>query len=131
MFTVYLALQGLLFVLNFVAFFMAHRFLQRNNAISRPSDLENYKSFARSNMYLAVVYLACIVPSTLLSIYMTYAYGLMGLALVLAICGTQMALAKYIKKFEVRTRTLPCADQYLAEQERVTHSWQKKLLPDF
>ena len=82
-------------------------------------------------MYGAVVYMALAIPSLLMSMYITYTYGIFGLAVIIGVSIPQFLFGKYSKTFEVKSRTVPCATEYAEEHTRVGQAWGKNALPDF
>ena len=131
MITIYLILQAVSFAIVIAAFLSVEKFLKRHNSITRPHELDSFKRMARFNMYAALVYIVLTIPLVLMSLALTFWYGLMGLAIVLAISVPQTLFSFHMKKREEKTRLMQCSSDLAAEHQQVAHSWLKKAVPDF
>ena len=127
----YVALQVVLFFLSLFGFFQVKNFLARHNSISQGRDLDSFKSLVRVNMYVALVYMALGIPGILLSIYLGFAYGLMGIVVVLAINAPPFVFGKYLKSLEEKARQLQCSTEFSQEFRMIGETWFKKALPNF
>jgi hypothetical protein len=131
MITTYLLLQAALFLLSIGGFFQVRQFLSSSTLIASPQDLDRFKRMARLNMYVALVYMVLAIPGILMSMYLTFMYGLYGLGIVLAVSVPQFLFGKYLKSLEDKSRSLPCSSEFVDEHRRIGQSWLKKPLPDF
>lgn len=131
MITTYLIIQAALFSISVWGFVQSQKFLKLSPSISRASDLENFKRLVRHNMYGALVYICLSIPALLLSMFLTFSYGVIGFGIVVGVSIPQFLFGRYSKTFEVKSRNVPCAVEYAAEHQRIGHSWGKKALPDF
>src|SRR5687768_491975 len=104
MITIYLFVQAVLFLLAVAGFFQVQRFLKTNRSISSAEGLDSFKRLARVNMYVALVYIVLAVPMILMSMYIGYAYGLYGIAVVLGTSVPQMIFGKFLKSAEDKSR---------------------------
>ena len=127
----YLFLQIALFLLSLGGYFQVKRFLNQHDTISNGSHLNNFKSLARVNMYIALVYLALGLPAILMSIYLGFAYGLLGIVAVAALNLPHFLFGKYLKSLEEKARHLQCTHELSDEFRAVGETWFKKALPNF
>ena len=127
----YIVLQVVLFILSLVGYFQVKKFLSRHNSISDGRHLDNFKSLVRVNMYVALVYIALGIPGILMSVYLGFAYGLVGIAGVIAINIPHFLFGKYLKSLEEKARQLECSTEYSQEFRTIGETWFKKALPNF
>ena len=127
----YVVLQTVLFLLSLVGFFQVKKFLSRHKSISDGRHLDSFKSLVRVNMYVALVYIALGIPGILMSIYLGFVYGLMGIVDVLALNVPHLLFGKYLKSLEEKARQLQCSAEYSQEFRTIGETWFKKALPNF
>src|SRR5688572_17986673 len=127
----YVVLQIVLFVLSLVGFFQVKTFLARHNSISNGRHLDSFKSLVRVNMYVALVYIALGIPGILMSIYLGFVYGLMGIVAVLAMNVPHFLFGKYLKSLEEKARGLQCSSEFSQQHKMIGETWLKKALPNF
>jgi len=127
----YLLLQIALFLLSLGGYFQVKKFLSQHNTISNHRHLDNFKSLVRVNMYIALVYIALGIPGILMSIYLGFAYGLLGIVCVLALNVPHFLFGKYLKSLEEKARQLQCSSEYSQEFRMIGETWFKKALPNF
>ncbi len=106
-------------------------FLATHTAIDGDAALVAFKQLVRGQMYgaLAIIGLGALI--ILGSVTLAFTAGLLGLAVVLVLCGIGLVLGKTTKTLELQARTLPCADALQAEYAHICETWQKKPLPRF
>jgi len=127
----YLLLQIALFLLSLGGYFQVKRFLSEHSTISNGRHLDNFKSLVRVNMYIALVYIALGIPGILMSIYLGFAYGLLGIVCVLVLNVPHFLFGKYLKSLEERARKMHCSSEYSEEFRTIGETWFKKALPNF
>lgn len=127
----YLLLQAVLVLLSLVSYFQVKKFLSRHNSISREADLNDFKALVRVNMYMALVYLALGIPAIVMSIYLGWEYGLLGIFAVMAVNIPHFMFSQYLKTQEEKARQLNCSPQFSNEFKTVGETWFKKALPNF
>ena len=127
----YVVLQIVLLMLSLAGFFQVRKFLAAHNSISNAGHLDNFKSLVRGNMYVALAYIALGIPGILMSIYIGFVYGLMGIVLVLVINIPHFLFGKHLKSLEEKARQLQCSAEYSQEFRMVGETWFKKALPNF
>jgi len=107
-------------------------FLAETPGIADSRSLERFKDVVRVQMYLALVVIVLLSAGVLVGLVLIRKHGLLGLVGVL---GTNLALigfSLYLKRFEVRARSLPTSSEELGgEYRKVADTWVKKPLPDF
>ena len=113
------------------ALFQLRRFLSGVTAIGDEATLQSYKTLVRTQMYLALYGIACMVVGILLGVLLVRAYGGKGLAVVLLTNVVILLLGLYLKKVEEQARGLSVAPALADEYHRVSRSWLQKPLPDF
>jgi hypothetical protein len=82
-------------------------------------------------MYVALVYLALGVPAVGMSIYLGFAYGLVGVAAVLGVNTLQLVFGNHLRGLEKKSRSLHCSPAFQPEYAAVGETWFKKALPNF
>ena len=127
----YVVLQTVLLMLSLVGFFQVKKFLAHHNTISNGRHLDNFKSLARTNMYVALAYIALGIPGILMSIYLGFVYGVIGIVCVLVLNVPHFLFGKYLKSLEEKARHLQCSAEYSQEFRMVGETWFKKALPNF
>jgi hypothetical protein len=127
----YAAVETALFLLSLAAYFQVKKFLAAHNAIANESDMSNFRSLARGNMYLTLVYLVLSLPALLLSIYIGYAYGLLGIVAVFIFNGPHFLFIQHLKSLQERLRGLHCTPELSNEFHAVRETWHKRALPNF
>jgi hypothetical protein len=82
-------------------------------------------------MYIALIYLALGIPTILFSVFLGFAYGLVGIAFVFVINIPHLLFGRHLKSLEEKARHLQCAADLSDEYLRIGETWFKKALPDF
>jgi uncharacterized membrane protein len=114
------------------SFLALRRFLAETPVIASQDDLRRYKDLVRVQMYLALVGIGVLLSGLVLGIGLTSRYGCVGLVLVLAGSAWLFGVGIFLKRVEVRARSLPVTGEGLADEyRRVSEAWVKKPLPDF
>ena len=131
MFTSYLFLEGSLFLICIGGFFQVSQFLRLHGAVTTAGDLDDFKRMVRVNMYVALVYIVLGIPSILLSMYLSFAYGIYGMVIAIGATVPHFFLGKHMKKLDERSRNLECSSRLDSEYKRIGQVWRKKALPDF
>ena len=127
----YAMLQLALLFLLISGHFQVKRFLSSHNAISDHTDLNRFKSLARTNMYLSLVYMILTVPGIAISMYLGYAYGIAGVAGVVAVNLPQLLFARNLRPLERAACQLHCSNDLSSEFRIIGEAWFKKALPNF
>jgi hypothetical protein len=128
---IYVTIQLALILLSIGGYFQVKRFLGMHHSVSDFDQLRAFKSLVRTNMYIALVYLLIGIPTSLLSIYIGYIYGLVGVVFVVAINTPHFLFGRHLKSLEEKARQLQCAADLSDEYRRIGETWFKKALPDF
>ena len=90
-----------------------------------------FKRMVKVNMYVALGYLVLALPGILLSLYLPFSEGLIGVGVVLLINAPIFFLGNQTKKLEMRSRELECTPALADEYRSVGETWHKKALPNF
>jgi hypothetical protein len=126
---------GLAYVALLAGWFRAltqlRQFLGAVTAIGDEAMLQGYKALVRSQMYLALFGIACMLAGLLLGMFLILARGLKGLAVVLLTNVVVLLLGLYLKRVEERARSLVVIPALADEYRRVSQAWLQKPLPDF
>src|SRR5215204_891928 len=105
----YLVLQLAMFLLSLGGYFQVKMFLGLHHEITQPTHLNKFKGLVRMNMYMALLYICIGVPGILISIYLGFAYGLLGVVAVTGINVLQLLFAKHVRSLEEKVRRLQCS----------------------
>ena len=126
---------GLAYAILLVAWLAAllqlRQFLGAVLAIGDQAALRSYKALVRTQMYLALVGIVCLLGGLLLGMMLIYAWGTKGLAVVLITNVLVVFPGLYLKKVEERARGLSAVPELADEYRRVSEAWLQKPLPDF
>ena len=128
---IYVSLQVALVLLSIGGYFQVKKFLGLHSSVSDYDQLRAFKSLVRTNMYIALVYLLIGIPALLLSIYIGFIYGLLGVIFVVAINIPHFLFGRHLKSLEEKARQLQCTADLSDEYRRIGETWFKKALPDF
>jgi hypothetical protein len=132
MITYFLLLNLGLAALTLWGGFEVKRFLNSHTTIDGPTALQAFKTLARRNMIVALIYLALGIPSILLAVYLVAQLQMVGLATALAVYVPSFLMNRRLLVLERQARSLECASDELKElHEKISQTWVKKALPDF
>ena len=133
--TILWPLFGLAYATLLVAWLFAllqlRRFLRVVTAIGDEATLRSYKALVRTQMYLALVGVACMLGGLLLGMMLIFALGAKGLAVVLITNVVVQLPGFYLKKVEEQARSLAVSPELADEYQRVSQAWLQKPLPNF
>ena len=127
----YVLLQLALFLICLGGYFQVSRFLHQHSAIRDATEMGAFKRMVKVNMYVALGYLILGFPVILLSLYLPFTEGLMGIGVVLLINTPIFLIGNQTKKLEMRSRELECSSALADEYRSVGETWHKKALPNF
>jgi len=127
----FLLLFALALANTVVAAVQVRGFLGRNTSIASRQILEDFKRMARWQMYQALFQVVFLVAACVLGV-VGIITGRLSLLLVIAVNGAILVISKALQGAEKRARSLPAADEQLADEYRgVCETWVKKPFPDF
>ena len=106
-------------------------FVSSVQRISTLADLEVFKRMVKRQMTAGIVVLPLGVASFAMVIALNVYYGLLGAAIVMAVCIPIFFISQGSKSLELQSRSLPCIDALREEYIAVSTAWLKKLLPNF
>ena len=127
----YVVLQIALFFVGLGGYFQVSRFLRQHSAILNAAHLHAFKRMVKVNMYVALGYLILGIPGILMSLYLPFSEGLLGVGVVLLMNTPIFLLGSQTKKLEMRSRELQCLPAFADEYRSVGETWHKKALPNF
>jgi hypothetical protein len=127
----YVAIQLALLTLALAGYVQVRKFLSSHTSISDHADLNSFRSLVRTNMYISLVYIVLGIPAILMSVYLGFAYGLIGMFAVLALNAPQFLFGKYLRSLEERARQLRCSSDLSDEFRLIGETWFKSALPNF
>lgn len=108
------------------------RFLKRHHEISDVRVLEEFKSLVKRNMYAALVQFVVLSLGLILGIILMFTFKHLGVLAVLTVNSLIFSLSQIFGKLEKKARSLPVANENLAQKYRqVSETWVKKPFPDF
>jgi hypothetical protein len=113
------------------AILQLRQFLGAVPAIGDQATLRSYKALVRTQMYLALVGVVCMLAGLLVGMMLIFALGAKGLAVVLITNVVVLLLGLYLKRVEERARGLTVAPELADEYRRVSQVWLQKPLPNF
>ena len=130
-----LAVYLLLFVLALINFSVGvvklKSFQSQYSSIKYKGDLENFKSMARGQMYIALLQFVFLSAALVLGIY-GLLKGELSLLVILFMNGIILILGKLCKRIEDNVRSLPVDDErFQAEYRDICSTWLHKPFPDF
>ncbi|AVH64999.1 hypothetical protein [Nostoc sp. 'Peltigera membranacea cyanobiont' N6] len=126
----YIGLSLLSIALSFYLKSKLEGFLQENTAIANEKSLEAYKNLVRLDMYIVLTQIILLFGA--FASFITYTYQDFRGVFSLFILGFAVGFAKQIGELEEKARTLDCVNNELESQyKEISHTWQKKALPDF
>jgi hypothetical protein len=128
---IYVMLQIALILLSIGGYFQVKTFLGQYSSVSDPIQLSAFKSLVRANMYIALVYLVLGIPTILLSIYIGFVFGLLGITFVAVVNMPHFLFGRHLRSLEKKARNLQCAAYLSDDYRRIGETWFKKALPDF
>jgi NhaP-type Na+/H+ and K+/H+ antiporter len=108
------------------------RFLKRHDEISDVRVLEEFKSLVKLQMYAALVQFFVLSLGLILGILLMFTFRPLGVLAMLIVNSLIFSLSQRFVKLEKKARSLPVANENLAQEYRkVSHTWVKKPFPDF
>jgi hypothetical protein len=128
----FVGILGLHAALSLWVHIQIRRFLAETPTIADERSLQRYKDLVRPQMYAALAGIGILLAGLVVSLLIVARYGCGGFFVVMLANAWMIGASLYLRRFEVRARSLEVTSEALEpEYRRVSAVWVKKPLPDF